>query len=125
MPRMKLPRMKLPFDQRAAHMARERVRGLHLVDESQLQILELLVSEVVTNAVRHGSPPVTLAVTATRDGVRIEVDDGSTREPHHIEPSPDGGFGLPLLDAFSEAWGTNPTAAGKAVWFELEAHGHD
>ena len=86
---------------------------------------ELLVSELVTNALRHGDGQARLGV-ATRDGsVRIEVEDGGAAAPRVRRPqaSDEGGRGLHLISELSSRWGTAPTENGKVVWFELALTG--
>ena len=86
-----------------------------------LDTLLLCVSEVVTNAILHGSSTPTVTVHLGPDDVRVEVyDDDPTlprpRRPDHGVP---GGRGLLLLDRAASAWGADPHGDGKVVWFEL------
>ena len=81
----------------------------------------LIVSELVTNAIKHGpGGPVTLRLRR-RDGcVSGEVEDnggGEIRLRDEGESAP-GGFGLRLVDAVSDRWGVDPSRA--RVWFELK-----
>ncbi|MBX6168721.1 MAG: ATP-binding protein [Thermobispora bispora] len=83
---------------------------------------ELLVSELVTNALRHGRGAPVLALLV-RDGVlRCEVED-EARVPARVrDTTPDDdedGRGLLIVESLSRCWGTRPTRRGKAVWFEL------
>jgi hypothetical protein len=84
----------------------------------------LLASELVTNAVRHGTGDVTVRLWPGRDVVRVEVTDAS---PHHPEQADRGldaerGRGLQIVGALASRWGTAPARAGegKTVWFELD-----
>jgi anti-sigma regulatory factor (Ser/Thr protein kinase) len=82
----------------------------------------LLVSELVTNAVEYGSPPIMLKVTCNgSEGLEVRVSDGSDRLPERGEPDllAEGGRGLFLVDRLSERWGVDATDAGKEVWFAL------
>jgi hypothetical protein len=80
----------------------------------------LVVSELVTNAMQHGTVPVALAVTLEHGTVLIEVDDGLSAPPViGSAPSARGGFGLRIVQATSRAWGSAPTAAGKRVWARI------
>ncbi|ROP43925.1 histidine kinase-like protein [Pseudokineococcus lusitanus] len=98
------------------------------VDEDSADTVLLLFSELVTNAVRHGEPPVQVHA-GVDDGVfRVEVDDGSDVPVAPQEPDVDdvGGRGLQLVEMLSTAWGsrrstTRPAGRrpGKCVWFEL------
>jgi anti-sigma regulatory factor (Ser/Thr protein kinase) len=86
--------------------------------------LRLLVSELVTNSVRHvaGSPqPVELAVRIGAREIRVEVRDGGAGfEPGKPEPrGADGGFGLYLVERMASRWGVD-TQDGTRVWFELD-----
>jgi len=89
-----------------------------------LDVVLLVVSEAVTNAVRHGHGPVELSIAVVRDRIRIEVSDANPDAPvRHESPDDldDGGRGLYLLDTLTDAWGTQPryTGRGKTVWLEL------
>ena len=85
----------------------------------------LLVSELVTNAVRHGRAQITLRLAASRDHVHVEVGDGDERLPrqraHRPDPSEPGGRGLLIVDAIASAWGValRSSDSGKIVWFVL------
>jgi anti-sigma regulatory factor (Ser/Thr protein kinase) len=85
----------------------------------------LLISELVTNAVRHGSPPILLALECDGEGLRVRVRDGAPALPRPRDsiPEDEGGRGLALVDALSDAWGAEPVVdehgGGKSVWFEL------
>jgi anti-sigma regulatory factor (Ser/Thr protein kinase) len=83
----------------------------------------LLVSELVTNAVRHAGSPLTVAVSIGRAAVRVEVRDRSPRLPalreqHKAED--EWGRGLVLVDALANRWGAERLPSGKRVWFELD-----
>ncbi|TQS28987.1 ATP-binding protein [Microbispora sp. KK1-11] len=87
------------------------------------EVAELLVSELVANALRHGrgEPVLTLLL---RDGVlRCEVEDEARVPLRARDRSPDdeGGRGLLIVESLSRSWGVRPTSRGKAVWFELAA----
>ncbi len=81
----------------------------------------LLVSEVATNALVHGSGDVRVSVRADADRVRVEVADDSPGWPVTREAGPEaeGGRGLALVEALSSDWGTRAEGVGKVVWFEL------
>ena len=84
-----------------------------------IESTELLVSEVVTNAVRYASRPVTLRLLRT-DTLRCEVGDDCPLLPrvHHALPSDEGGRGLYLVSRLARRWGATRLSTGKIVWFE-------
>ncbi|GHH94244.1 SpoIIE family protein phosphatase/ATP-binding protein [Streptomyces capillispiralis] len=87
--------------------------------EEEAFVTELIVSELVTNAVRHASPPI--RVRLIRDRTLIcEVSDGSSTSPHlrRAATTDEGGRGLFLVARFAERWGTRYTANGKVIWTE-------
>ena len=80
-------------------------------------ITELLVSELVTNAIRHAQPPIQLRLIM--DGVlSCEVSDGSSTAPHlrRADRYDEGGRGLMLVAQLAERWGTRHTRSGKTIW---------
>lgn len=96
------------------------------VDEQRMYDLQLLVSEVVTNAVRHGGARqgehVDFRIALLSDQVRLEVRDPGPGF-HDVTPAlPDtdrgGGYGLYLVDLFANDWGVSG-AEGTCVWFEV------
>lgn len=82
---------------------------------------ELLVSELVTNALRHGGGSIRLGVRAEDGMIRFEVEDDGVDTPHmrRARDSDEGGRGLQLVSLLSSSWGSAPTENGKIVWFEL------
>ena len=90
--------------------------------DALLDDVQLLVSELVTNAVVHAGSDVEVAVRLLSDAVRIEVVD---REPmYDLEPTvprrdAESGRGLLLVETLASAWGVEPIEGGKAVWFEV------
>ncbi|MFF1414958.1 PAS domain S-box protein [Streptomyces sp. NPDC058289] len=81
----------------------------------------LLASELLSNAVNHSCGPVRLRVRQAGRELSVEVCDGTPVLPQARFASHDAesGRGLLLVDSLAEAWGTLPTAEGKAVWFSL------
>ncbi|MFJ6213091.1 ATP-binding protein [Streptomyces sp. NPDC092296] len=89
---------------------------------AQMEVAELLVGELVTNAVQHTGGRTVGVRLARRPGwLRVEVRDPSRALPCLIraEPDADTGRGLVLVDALSERWGADLLSRGKGVWFEL------
>ncbi|MFF3685343.1 SpoIIE family protein phosphatase [Streptomyces sp. NBC_00390] len=82
--------------------------------------VELLVSEVVTNAVRYAERPVTLRLLRT-DVLRCEVGDDSPQLPRQrrARDTDEGGRGLFLVNRLARRWGATRLSTGKVVWFEL------
>jgi two-component sensor histidine kinase len=79
----------------------------------------LVVSELVTNAVRHAGTPVSVRVRLLGSRVRLEVGDGDPRLPQPATGTGESGRGLRLVTAVARAWGARPTSHGKVVWAEL------
>ncbi|MEU8591521.1 SpoIIE family protein phosphatase [Streptomyces sp. NPDC048664] len=82
--------------------------------------VELLVSEVVTNAVRYASRPITLRLLRT-DVLRCEVGDDVPQLPRlrQARATDEGGRGLYLVNRLARRWGATRLSTGKVVWFEL------
>ena len=106
----------------ARHWARERLSESG-IDDGRLDLLVLLVSELVTNAVAHADPPVVLRVHVDEERTRVEVTDGVRDVPVVRDPPPTalGGRGVMFVDRLASSWGTSEEdgEAAKAVWFEL------
>lgn len=83
---------------------------------------ELILSELVTNAIRYGQPPVHLRLLRGTNLV-VEVSDGSSTSPHlrYATTMDEGGRGIFLVAQFAERWGTRFTSTGKTVWAEQPA----
>lgn len=82
----------------------------------------LLLSEVVTNAVRHArGGTILIAVTLSRGHLLAQVRDDSSNPPVRRPAGESGGWGLGLLDELSTQWGVDQhTDEGKTVWFEID-----
>jgi anti-sigma regulatory factor (Ser/Thr protein kinase) len=85
----------------------------------------LLVSEMVTNAVRYAAPPVRLEISAGDEDVVVAVCDGSPQPPARREAYEDaeGGRGMLLVDLLTEDHGVRADPPGKAVWARLRRTG--
>ena len=82
-------------------------------------VTELVVSELVTNAIRYGRPPLELRLIYDRTLI-CEVSDGSTTAPHlrRARSFDEGGRGLLLVAQLTQGWGTRQTTNGKTIWAE-------
>jgi anti-sigma regulatory factor (Ser/Thr protein kinase) len=106
---------------RARRFVRERLEELGVRDPGS--DAELVVSELVTNAVMHAGTNITVRVVPAGRGARVEVADGSTELPglRVVTAGSSSGRGLTLVEHFSQHWGADRTAAGKVVWFVVGA----
>ncbi|MFG2989075.1 SpoIIE family protein phosphatase [Streptomyces sp. NPDC048257] len=84
---------------------------------------ELILSELITNAIRYGTEPIRVRLLYDRCLV-CEVSDGSSTSPHlrRAATTDEGGRGLFLVAQFAERWGTRYTARGKIIWSEQALH---
>ncbi|MGW4493883.1 SpoIIE family protein phosphatase [Streptomyces sp. NPDC004376] len=82
---------------------------------------ELVVSELVTNAIRYGSQPVRLRLIHDAGRLICEVSDASHTAPHlrRAKTFDEGGRGLLLVAQLTQRWGSRHTAEGKTIWAEL------
>ncbi|MET8847409.1 ATP-binding protein [Amycolatopsis sp. NPDC004625] len=79
----------------------------------------LVVTELATNALRHGTGVPVLRLSVDGVDVRVEVFDDSPAPPVRRPAGPDGGWGLALVDRLSTVRGTAPNGRGKVVWCVL------
>ena len=113
-------RRTLPRDPCAVAVARRAVEAeAAALSAEQLDVARLLVSELVTNAVRHGAgDEVTLALEVDDARVRVEVHDAGGQRPARREArGSEGGYGLNLVATLAARWGADPDVG---VWFELD-----
>ncbi|MDT0343343.1 SpoIIE family protein phosphatase [Streptomyces litchfieldiae] len=82
-------------------------------------ITELILTELITNAIRHASGPIRLRLLLDR-ALICEVSDSSSTSPHlrRAATTDEGGRGLFLVAQYAEHWGTRYTATGKIIWAE-------
>ncbi|WP_328868777.1 SpoIIE family protein phosphatase [Streptomyces sp. NBC_00287] len=85
---------------------------------------ELILSELVTNAIRYGASPISLRLLRDRDSLICEVADGTSTSPHlrRATLTDEGGRGLFLVAQLSRRWGTRYTDRGKIIWAEQALH---
>ncbi len=89
--------------------------------EDLTDTVQLLVSELVVNAVLHASSPSRLSLSLDDERLRVEVADLDPALPQiqAFAPSAASGRGLLILDSLADEWGVEPSAQGKTVWFAL------
>ncbi|MER6089980.1 SpoIIE family protein phosphatase [Streptomyces bluensis] len=89
--------------------------------EEEAFTLELVLSELVTNAIRHASGPINVRLIRDRSLI-CEVSDGSSVSPHlrRATTMDEGGRGLFLVAQFADRWGTRYTSGGKVIWTEQQ-----
>jgi len=120
---------RLPAEPKAPAQARSLVRELEL-DEETRQNVELIVSELVSNSVKHtgdGPRTVRLKLECREKGIKGEVcDDGSGFDwtPHEPELDEPGGLGLMVVDSLAENWGIKQNSVS-CVWFECACSASD
>jgi CheY-like chemotaxis protein len=118
----------LGTDHRSPRLARRFVtRAFERWDvRSELDVIELLVSELVTNSIVHGRSDVEISVAVAEEHVRVTVFDASREPLVRREPGTEAasGRGLLMLDALATAWGTEFVPGGKNVWFEVRNEFH-
>jgi len=105
----------------ARKMVREVLTEARRVD--LVETAQLLVSEVVTNALVHAGTPMVFHAFVGDSGLRVEVTDGSTQvpAPRAYSATAGTGRGLRLLQQLVDHWGTLALPNGKTVWFELDS----
>ncbi|MBZ3905727.1 SpoIIE family protein phosphatase [Streptomyces griseiscabiei] len=87
--------------------------------EEAVFVTELVVSELVTNAIRYGGAPIQLRLIRDRTLI-CEVSDASSTSPHlrRARQFDEGGRGLLLVAQLTDRWGSRPSGAGKTIWAE-------
>ncbi len=80
--------------------------------------VQLIVSELVTNAIRYGAPPMECRVRCEDRRIVIDVSDGGDKRPRvrPFDPGAPNGRGLHLVAGLAASWGVRPTGAGKSIW---------
>lgn len=117
--------LHLPSDVRAPAGARrfveETLAGWRL--DTLVEDCTLMVSELVTNAVRYGRGGVTVHTSSAPGLLHVGIDDPNPTLPamRHVRADDEGGWGLWLVDALADRWGAEQLKCGKRVWFEVAA----
>lgn len=93
--------------------------------EDAIFTTELVVSELVTNAIRYATPPVRLQLIRESDSLICEVSDGSSTAPHarHARIMDEGGRGLLIVAQLVDRWGTRHGRDGKTIWAQQAVKG--
>jgi anti-sigma regulatory factor (Ser/Thr protein kinase) len=89
---------------------------------SMLEAVELMVSELATNCIRHERTSFHVTILGSTLEVRVEVTDSGSGTPAMRSPGPDepSGRGLQIVDMLSDSWGVEPEdPSGKTVWFTM------
>lgn len=121
-----LQRHDLQGVRRLRHLLRDRLHEWDL--DVYLNELELLASEMVTNALIHAHSEVDVRLREYPDRIRVEVRDSDPHPPAPVwilgtdeaeNQEAESGRGLLIVDAVASAWGSSPAGRGKTTWFEL------
>jgi len=102
------------------------VDALSDLSEEQREDVAVMVSELATNAYRHGDSPFVVCIDQDRTRVLIEVTDNGAGEPKVCTPGPTefSGRGLRIVASLSDDWGVTHDNGGKTVWFEVTVPNH-
>ena len=116
----------IPESVRTARLHVQAALGFHgLADYAE--DAEIVTSELVTNAVRHASPPIIVEVMCeTSHSLQVRVSDATPQPPRRGRPDAhdEGGRGLAITEILSDEWGVDPSAGdGKTVWFRINNSG--
>jgi PAS domain S-box-containing protein len=108
---------------RSAGLARVTVRDTlaRWGHEDLTDIACLLVTEILTNAIRHARYPIEMHLCQAASEIIVEITDDSAQQPQRRLPDEhdEDGRGLLLVDALATGWGSRPASLGKTVWFTL------
>jgi anti-sigma regulatory factor (Ser/Thr protein kinase) len=91
-------------------------------------VAEILGDELVSNAIKHGAPPIRLTVAGDRRHLVVSVFDAGPGRPEVREAgaTAESGRGMRIVDTLADRWGVRAESGGKTVWFELTlGDGHD
>lgn len=90
---------------------------------------QLLIGELVSNAVMHGTPPIALLVAVDEGRIRVSVEDADAAPLAELAADVDtgriGGRGLRIVDRLADSWGCDREPARKSVWFSMKRQGVD
>ncbi len=116
--------LSLPSDLSSPSLARRSVEQFLAADhrprDEATDAVLVIASELVTNAIVHGSVPVVLSVSFRTPYIAVEVSDGDPRtESVRVRAADDGqpgGRGLRIVAVLADRWGARPSQHGKTVW---------
>lgn len=113
--------LHLPPDPGSARAARRFVTTVLVDVETDIGLVALLVSELVSNVVLHAHTPLQVSLRTRGNCVRVTVTDQSPVIPAMKKYAPDAvtGRGLTMVDVAADRWGIEEQSDGKAVWFEV------
>ena len=120
--------LRLPADATSVAAAREFVSSClskWSLDEAADDI-NLVVDELVTNAIKHARSPVTVSIAHRTDRIIVNVDDASSESPRPdmlAGPLDEEGRGLRLVSHVAREWGSTRLPDGKRVWAEISLDG--
>lgn len=126
------PRVAVPFGRVPEAAAEARQIATEVCERWRLSSalagsVQLVLTELVNNAVLHAGTGLVLTITLTgEDVVHLAVRDGSTvvpRRQQHVGAPLASGRGFTLIEAFSAEWGVTPLPDGKIIWAEVRPHG--
>jgi anti-sigma regulatory factor (Ser/Thr protein kinase) len=110
---------------------REIARARHVVVRTlnewgmaaEAAVMQVLVSELVTNALVHGAGPIGVRLDDDGERVRLEVtdDNGTPTAPHLVDDDRVGGWGLQLVDRLADRWGAEHEHHTTRVWTEMRS----
>jgi anti-sigma regulatory factor (Ser/Thr protein kinase) len=120
--------MTLPIDERSPAAARRLL--LAALDGREDPVVDdavLVISELVTNGVRHTRAVLLVLVTIENHTLHVDVTDDNPTLPTPPDPEHDAtnGRGLRIVDALATRWGITRTTEGKTVWFEMQLGQHN
>ena len=114
--------LAMPNGPHAPGRARDFIRGSSaFLTRSSRDSAVLMVSELITNAVLHGRPPIVLTVERVRAGVEVSVADDHPDGPMLRSPARTAltGRGMLVVDALATSWGVRRRPIGKSVWIRV------